>query len=208
MQDTPAWSFLLTLLHTLSAGNGFANLPANPLGMLQHGPLRQKFPYLPVGLGHPTFSSSLMSSKLHPAGTEGGDSLYTTPRGLPWFYLPGGTAGVREGSRPGTRTGLAGGGTARCAVTPIRPPGPQACWLCPGQAPAAPPRHLLCTDPEKLSPSPLTFMAPDAGAPLPEPHGVLYMMQRLFPCIFPAPACLLLTLRGGDGCTASATSAT
>lgn len=82
-------------------------------------------------MGHPTFSFSLLSPKLHQVGRGGGDSLCTawppralTPRG---YYRS-----LRQFLA--WRTNRAGGGrNARCAVTLIpswaRGPGSQACWL-------------------------------------------------------------------------------
>lgn len=199
----PPQVFHILIIPYTKCGDSFANLPTSPSGMLQPGPLRQKFPYQSAWVT-PLFLSLCCT----PNSTRQSGEVVTVsaPRGLPGPCLPGGTAGVRGDSLPGTPTGLAGVGV-QGAPSPhsIRSPGPRACGLARTAFVSA--QHLLCIDPEKLSPSPLAFMAPVLGALLPEPHCWLYMMQRLFPCIFPAPASLLSTLRGGDGCTASTTSA-
>lgn len=133
-------------------------------------------------MGHPTFSFSPLRPKLHPAVRGGGDSLHRVAS--PGRASPG---VLQEFGAVPCLAHQPGAGVQGAPSPRFDPKSPGAPGLVagPGQAPFASTQHLLCTDPEKLSVSPLAFMAPDLGALLPEPHSSLYMMQRLFPCIFP-----------------------
>lgn len=92
-----------------------------------------------------------------------------------------------------------GPGPARCARTGLGP-GPGAR--------TAPGKHLLCTEPGKLSPSLVAFMAADGGSWPVMGWGALVYMVAGFSFIFPHPPPSFSQLRRPeDGCKASATSA-
>lgn len=127
----------------------------------------------------------------------GGDCLRLEPS--PTTELKGGFQRVPERlSLPQTasRSGFGGAPTLHprrlVAVTPIS--GPRACLLrrrrawarALGARTAPGKKHLLCTEPGKLSPSLLAFMAADRGVPGCGAAGSTWC-QSTFPFIFPHP---------------------
>lgn len=96
--------------------------------------------------------------------------------------------GARDaGSAPSPR--FRGPGPARC-VADVPGPGPRSAHWAPERA-LRPEKHLLCTEPGKLSPSLLAFMAADwevPGRPGCQGRGALiYMVQALFLLFFHTP---------------------